>query len=92
VATPAGIVLGWLAPRPLDLLVAPPLVLFDIWMGPPPRGPAADHAALGRSLALFLGIGLTWLWYIVVARLLLWRLVGTAPPAGGTRQDREPSG
>jgi hypothetical protein len=30
-ATPAGVVLAWLAPRPLDALVASPLVLVDVW-------------------------------------------------------------
>jgi hypothetical protein len=81
VATPAGIVLGWLAPRPLDAVVALPLVLMDIWVGSDPRIRTAedpsDEATLVRLLALVLGIVLTWLFYVVVARLLIWRLVAT---------------
>jgi len=79
VATPAGIVLGWLAPRPFDALVALPLVLLDIWVGPAPRIGTAEGPTYGptlvRIVALVLGIVLTWLLYVVVARLLLWRLV-----------------
>jgi hypothetical protein len=76
VATPAGVVLGWLAPRPLDALVALPLVLLDIWVAPAlgtsgAEGPG-DEAALLRLLALVLGIVLTWVFYVLVARLVLW--------------------
>jgi hypothetical protein len=75
-ATPAGVVLAWLAPRPLDAIVALPLVLVDAW--------AASHgvdtapggeAPIARVLLLGLGIGLTWLYYVLVARLLLWCLL-----------------
>src|SRR5918994_603027 len=79
VATPAGIILGWLAPRPLDAVVALPLVLLDIWLGPGPTIGTAEErtyeATLVRLLALVLGIVLTWLYYVLVARLVLWRLV-----------------
>jgi hypothetical protein len=85
VATPAGIVLGWLAPRPLDAVVALPLVLLDIWIAPALRSGTAEdpsrEATLVRLLALVLGIGLTWLFYVLVARLVLWRLI----PAGDRR-------
>jgi len=77
VATPAGIILGWLAPRPLDAVVALPLVLLDIWLEPGPTiGTAAERTetTLARLLALVLGIVLTWLYYVLVARLVLWRL------------------
>jgi hypothetical protein len=78
VATPAGIVLGWLAPRPLDAVVALPLVLVDIWvgraLGAGDAGHPGEEAALVRLSALVLGIVLTWLFYVLVARLLL-RLV-----------------
>jgi hypothetical protein len=73
VATPAGVVFGWLAPRPLDAVVALPLVLVDMW--------AASGGATGKAgtrsglLLLVLGIVLTWLFYILVARLALWRLL-----------------
>jgi hypothetical protein len=79
VATPAGIVLGWLAPRPLDAVVALPLILMDTWAGTRPGVGAApdsgDEATLVRLVALMLGIALTWLLYVIVARVLIWRLV-----------------
>jgi hypothetical protein len=78
VATPAGVILGVLAPRPLDAILAWPLVLLDIWVGPGPNnGPAEDPSYEGtpvRLVALGLGIVLTWLFYVLVARLVLWRL------------------
>lgn len=86
VATPAGIVLGWLAPRPLDAIVALPLVLLDIWAAP--VGPAAatetpiEESPLARVLLLTLGIVLTWLFYVLAARLVLWRLVPRAADDG----------
>jgi hypothetical protein len=75
VATPAGVVFAWLAPRPLDAVVALPLVLVDIWAAPAAnpdgvRTPAEDSAVV-RLLMLALGIGLTWLFYVLVARALL---------------------
>jgi hypothetical protein len=78
VATPAGVVLGWLAPRPLDAVVALPLVLVDAW--------AASHGATGtpespgskaptlQLLLLVLGIVLTWLFYVLAARVVLGRI------------------
>jgi hypothetical protein len=79
VATPAGVVLAWLAPRPLDAVVALPLVLIDMWAGAATRG-ATSTAEVARSagprlLLLLLGIVLTWLFYVLAARLLLWRLL-----------------
>ncbi len=76
--TPAGIVLGWLAPRPLDAIVALPLVLVDIW-APSVLGNGAtetpiEESAFVRLLLLALGIVLTWLFYVLVVRLVLWRL------------------
>jgi hypothetical protein len=67
VVTPACVVLGWLAPRPLDAVVALPLVLLDIWV-------AQRGSPLARLLLLAIGIGLTWLFYVLAARLVLWRL------------------
>jgi hypothetical protein len=70
VATPAGVVLAWLAPRPLDAIVALPLVLLDVWAA------AGSSGSPGlRVLVLLLGIALTWLFYVLAARLLLWRLL-----------------
>lgn len=67
VATPAGVVLGWLLPRPLDLVVALPLVLLDMWAA------SGAHSPLVRVLLLLLGIVLTWLFYVLVARVLVVR-------------------
>jgi hypothetical protein len=79
VATPAGVILGWLAPRPLDALVALPLVLVDMWAasnGITEVGDAAGNEAPGlRLLLLGLGIVLTWVFYVLAARLVLWRLL-----------------
>ena len=79
VATPAGVVLGWLAPRPLDAVVALPLVLVDVWAASREGMSAAETEGNGattiRLLLLVLGIVLTWLFYVLAARLLLWRLV-----------------
>lgn len=74
VATPAGVVLGWLAPRPLDAVVALPLVLMDMWAASTP----SNEAPALRIPLLLLGIVLTWLFYLVVARLVLWRLMSGA--------------
>lgn len=88
VATPAGIILGWLAPRPLDAIVALPLVLLDIWVGPRISAGSAEEQTYGaaiRLLALAFGIVLTWLFYVLVARLVLWRLAASgldAEPPG----------
>jgi hypothetical protein len=78
VATPAAVVLAWLAPRPLDALVALPLVLLDVWAGPGAVRAAETplgESALARLLLLALGIALTWLLYVIAARLVLWRLL-----------------
>ena len=76
-ATPAGVVLGWLAPRPLDAVVAPPLILVDMWatsrLGQFTTE-SPSHPIL-RLLLLVLGIVLTWLFYVLAARLVLWRVV-----------------
>lgn len=78
VATPAGVVFGWLAPRPLDAVVALPLVLIDMWAASggttgTAETPSNESPAL-RLLLLVLGIVLTWAFYVLAARLLLWRL------------------
>jgi hypothetical protein len=79
VATPAGVVFAWLAPRPLDAVVALPLVLVDVWAasgGATGTGQTPSNEAPGlRLLLLVLGIVLTWVFYILAARLLLWRLL-----------------
>lgn len=76
VATPAGVVFGWLAPRPLDAVVALPLVLVDIWASS--GGATGTMGTRMGLLLLILGIVLTWLFYILVARLALWRLLRRA--------------
>jgi hypothetical protein len=71
VATPAGVVIGWVAPRPLDAVVALPLVLVDMWAA----SIQSNEAPALRLLLLLLGIVLTWLFYVFVARLVLWRFL-----------------
>jgi hypothetical protein len=63
-ATPAAVVIAWLAPRPLDAVVALPLVLIDVWW-------ASVQDPIVRVLLLLLGIVLTWLFYSVLGRLVL---------------------
>jgi hypothetical protein len=79
VATPAGVVFAWLAPRPLDAVVALPLVLVDVWVasgGATGRAETpSNEAPTLRLLLLLLGIVLTWAFYVLAARLLLWRLL-----------------
>lgn len=70
-ATPAGVVIAWLAPRPLDAVVAWPLVLVDVWA--PSVG--ANESPIVRVLLLALGVALTWLFYALVARVVLRRLL-----------------
>src|SRR5919109_1621523 len=76
VATPAGVVFAWLAPRPLDAVVALPLVLVDVWATSRGATGTADNpsseASTLRLLLLLVGIVLTWVFYIFVARLVLW--------------------
>lgn len=69
-ATPAGVVIAWLAPRPLDAFVALPLVLVDIW-----AASGNNQSPPMRVLLLALGIVLTWIFYLLVARLVFWRLM-----------------
>jgi hypothetical protein len=82
VATPAGVVFAWLAPRPLDAVVALPLVLLDVWVASGAITGTAEipsnEAPTLRLLLLVLGIVLTWGFYILLARLLLWRLLRRA--------------
>jgi hypothetical protein len=82
VATPAGVVLGWLAPRPLDAVVALPLVLVDVWAASDRAtetvATPSNAAPVLRLLLLVLGIVLTWLFYVLAARLVLWKLLRRA--------------
>ncbi len=64
VVTPAAVILAVPAPVPLDALLAWPLVVMDRRVSP-------DGGPWVRLLALLAGIVLTWLHYIVVARLLV---------------------
>jgi hypothetical protein len=78
VATPAAVILAVPAPRPLDAVLAWPLVLLDIWVGPGPNvGTAEEPIYEGTPVhlaALVVGIVLTWVFYVLVARLVLWRV------------------
>ena len=65
-ATPPAVILAIPAPAPLDAMLAWPLVILDRWIGA--RGAPGP---LGRVGAGLLGIALTWVHYLVVARLLV---------------------
>lgn len=84
-ATPAAVILAVPAPRPIDLLLAWPLVLIDSWIGPAPNpGSAALSVYEGtalRLLGLLAGIVLTWVHYILLARLILWRASDPPEPS-----------
>jgi hypothetical protein len=67
VATPAAVILAVPAPQPLDAILAWPLVVLDRWVG------QADGTQM-RLLALIAGIVLTWLFYVLLARLLVGQL------------------
>jgi hypothetical protein len=91
--TPAGIILGWLAPRPLDAIVALPLVLVDIWAASGIHTGATEtpsqNAAFVRLFLLALGIVLTWLFHVLVVRLVLWRLVPRAADGHSRRRQHD---
>lgn len=80
--TPAGVVLAWLAPRPLDAVVALPLVLLDIWAAPGATERPLGEAPFARLVLLAVGIALTWVLYVIAARLILWRLAPRVPMRG----------
>lgn len=90
VATPAAVILAVPAPRPLDAVLAWPLVLLDTWVGPGLNiGTAEEPIYQGTPVhlvALVFGIVLTWLFYVLLARLALWRVAaGRAQGAEGKR-------
>ena len=62
-ATPAAVILAVPSPRPLDAILAWPLVLMDWWVG---------QGRPERLAALLVGIVLTWAHYVVLARLGVW--------------------
>jgi len=66
-ATPAAVILAVPAPAPLDAVLAWPLVVMDRWIGSRGAGPPL------RVLALVAGIALTWVHYVLLARLLVGR-------------------
>jgi hypothetical protein len=73
-ATPAAVILAILAPAPLDAVLAWPLVVLDRWIGA-----WGDTRPLGRLAAGLLGIVLTWVHYVVLARLLVRWIARRAP-------------
>jgi hypothetical protein len=76
-ATPAAVILAVPAPRPLDAILAWPLVLMDVWVGSESAAGVHEGVREGapvRLAALALGIVLTWLHYILLARLMIWRM------------------
>jgi hypothetical protein len=86
VVTPAAVILAVPAPRPLDVVLAWPLVLMDSWIA---RRSSIDlvgapiyQGSLIRVVALIVGILLTWVFYVLLARLVVWRVA--AGRDGGT--------
>ena len=76
-ATPAAVILAVPAPRPLDAILAWPLVLMDVWVGSESTGSVQGGVrdlAVVRLGALAIGIALTWVHYVFLARLAIWRL------------------
>jgi hypothetical protein len=82
-ATPAAVILAVPAPRPVDAILAWPLVLIDSLIGPGPNLGTAEHPIYQGTpllvIGLLAGIVLTWVHYILLARLILWR---AAVPTG----------
>jgi hypothetical protein len=77
-ATPAAVIIAVPAPRPLDAVFAWPLVLLDIWVGSnigTPQKPVVEGTPV-HLVALVVGIAFTWLFYVLLARLVVWRLAG----------------
>jgi hypothetical protein len=73
-ATPAAVILAIPAPAPLDAVLAWPLVVLDRWIGA-----GGDTGPLARLAAGLVGIALTWVHYVVLARLLVRRIARRAP-------------
>lgn len=72
VATPAAVILAVPAPAPVDALLAWPLVVMDRLVGSAGAGAeSAGSGPLARLLATLIGIALTWVHYVVLARLLV---------------------
>jgi hypothetical protein len=65
-ATPPAVILAIPAPAPLDAILAWPLVVMDRWIRA-----GGTAGPLGRVGAGLLGIALTWVHYVVLARLLV---------------------
>lgn len=79
-ATPAAVILAIPAPAPLDALLAWPLVVMDRWVGS--GGSLAGGAEQGPLVDLgagLLGVALTWIYYVLLARLLVWWIGRRAP-------------
>lgn len=80
--TPAAVILALPAPSPLDAILAWPLVLMDRLVGPGHNvGTVEEPVYQGTPVhvaAGVLGIALTWLFYVVVARAVIWRLTRSA--------------
>jgi hypothetical protein len=79
-ATPAAVIIAVPSPRPLDAVFALPLVLLDIWVAAGPNIGTSQKPVLEGTpvhlMALIIGIALTWLFYVLLARVVIWRLAG----------------
>jgi hypothetical protein len=73
-ATPPAVILAIPAPAPLDAVLAWPLVLLDRWIAG-----SDDAGPLIRLAVGLLGIAITWVHYVLLARLLVWWTARRAP-------------
>lgn len=47
---------------------------MDSWLGPPATNPPVSEAGVARLLAVAGALGLTWLHYVLLARVAVWRV------------------
>jgi hypothetical protein len=77
-ATPSAVILAVLAPRHLGAVLIWPLGLLTQWAGPSlnigtPERPFYEGTFMHLA-AMALGGVLTWLFYVLLARVVLWRV------------------
>ena len=76
--TPAAVIAAQILPPPFDAFVAWPLVLVDRLVEPRLHLESHSGSAWSHIAAAGAGIVLTWLFYVLVARILIRRLARTA--------------
>ncbi len=86
---PLGIVVEVLAPPALSRIFSYPMLL-GMWIDTPhggrrPPGPPDFEGPAGGLLGIAFGLALTWLCYVLLVRLVLWRVA-----TGRAERAREP--